>query len=117
MGNMASPLALIAIGAGFEGKKALGKLKPAVVATLIKLVGLASVFLPVAVWLGFRDQKLLALIIMLGSPTTPTAYIMAKNMHGDDMLSSSVIVLTTLLSAVTLTVWIFLMRYLGFIAG
>ncbi len=117
MGNMASPLALIAIGAGFEGKKALGKIKPAVIASFIKLIGLASVFLPIAVWLGFRDQKLLALIIMLGSPTTPTAYIMAKNMYGDDVLSSSVIVLTTLLSAVTLTVWIFLMRYFGFIAG
>lgn len=115
--GLASPLALLAIGAGFEGKKALGKLKPSLVAAFIKLIGLTAVVLPIAVWLGFRDQKLLALIIMLGSPTTSTAYIMAKNMHGDEVLSASVIVITTLLSAVTLTFWIFLMRYMGYLAG
>lgn len=115
LGITASPLALLAIGAGFEGRKALTKIKPTVAATAIKLVILEAIFLPVAIWLGFRDQKLLALIIMLGSPTTPTAYIMAKNMGGDDILTSSVVVLTTMLSAVTLTFWIFLMRYMGFI--
>lgn len=117
LGNMASPLALIAIGAGFEGKKALAKIKPSLVAAFLKLIGLTAIFLPIAVWLGFRDQKLLALVIMLASPTTPTAYIMAKNMHGDDVLSSSVIVLTTFFSALTLTFWIFIMRYFGYIAG
>lgn len=117
MGKMASPLALIAIGAGFEGRKALAKIKPSLAATFIKLIGLAAIFLPIAVWLGFRDQELLALVIMLGSPSTPTAYIMAKNMHGDEVLSSSVIVMTTFLSAFTLTMWIFLLRYLGLIAG
>ncbi|MDY4969738.1 MAG: AEC family transporter [Lachnospiraceae bacterium] len=115
LGILASPLALIAIGAGFEGKKAIKKLKPTIAATMIKLVVLELIFLPLAVLLGFRDQKLLALIIMLGSPTTPTAYIMAKNMGGDDVLTSSVVVLTTMLSAVTLTFWIFIMRYLGLI--
>ncbi len=117
MGTMASPLALIAIGAGFEGKQALAKLKPSFAATFIKLIGLAAIFLPIAIWLGFRDQELLALVIMLGSPSTPTAYIMAKNMHGDEALSSSVIVMTTFLSAFTLTMWIFILRYLGMIAG
>lgn len=117
LGVMASPLALIAIGAGFEGRKALTKMKPTLVAAFIKLAGLAMLVLPIAVHLGFRDQKLLALLIMLASPTTPTAYIMAKNMHGDATLSSSIIVLTTALSSVTLTGWIFLLRYLGYIAG
>lgn len=115
LGILASPLALIAIGAGFEGRKAIKKLKPTAAASMIKLVVLEMIFLPLAVLLGFRDQKLLALIIMLGSPTTPTAYIMAKNMGGDDVLTSSVVVLTTMLSAVTLTFWIFVMRYLGMI--
>lgn len=117
LGDMASPLALIAIGAGFEGKKALKKVAPTVVASFIKLIGLTALFLPIAVWMGFRDQKLLALVIMLASPTTPTAYIMAKNMHGDEVLSSSVIVVTTLFSAVTLTFWIFIMRQMGYVAG
>lgn len=117
MGNMTSPLALLAIGATFEGAKAIKKIKPTLVATGIKLIGLTAIFLPIAIWFGFTDQKLLALVIMLGSPTTATAYIMAKSMHGDEVLSSSVIVMTTLCSAITLTGWIFILRYLGLLAG
>lgn len=113
---MASPLALIAIGAGFEGKRAIAKLKPTMVSAFIKTMALPGIFLPVAVCLGFRDQELVALIIMLGSPTTPSSYIMAKNMNNDGVLSSSVIVTTTLLSSLTLTLWIFIARAGGFIA-
>lgn len=112
---MASPLALISIGAAFEGRKALTKIKPTAIASFLKLVGLTAIFLPMAVACGFRDQKLIAIIIMLASPSTPTGYIMVKNMEGDDVLASSIIVATTVISSVTLTFWIFLMRYLGLI--
>ena len=44
--NTATPLALISIGASFEGKKALKKLKPTLLASFIKLILLASLFLP-----------------------------------------------------------------------
>ncbi len=114
--KMASPLALIAIGAGFEGTKAVAKIKPTAAAAAIKLIALPALFLPPAVLLGFRGQELVALIIMLGSPTTPSSYIMAKNMGHDGVLSSSAIVVTTLVSAVTLTFWIFIMRAMGYIA-
>ena len=76
---------------------------------------LPAIFLPIAVKLGFRDQALVALVIMLGSPTTPSSYIMAKNMGHEGVLTSSVVVMTTLLSSVTLTLWIFVMRYFGLI--
>lgn len=112
---MSTPLALITIGAAFEGKKAIAKIKPTIAASLIKLVVLPAVFLTAAIKLGFRGEELLALIIMLGSPTTASSYIMAKSMNNDDILTSSVIVTTTLLSALTLTFWIFISRYLGYI--
>lgn len=112
---MASPLALVAIGAGFEGKKALAKIKPTLVASFIKLKVQAALFLPLAVYLGFRDQKLIALVVMLGAPTTVSCYIMAKNMNNDGVLTSSIIVVTTLLSAFTLTIWIFILKSLGLV--
>lgn len=110
---MTSPLALISIGATFEGKKALAKIKSTAVASSIKLIVLAAIFIPIAVYFGFRDQKLIALVIMLASPCTPTAYIMAKNMDGDDVLASSIIVTTTFFSSITLTFWIFILRAFG----
>lgn len=113
--QLASPLALITIGAGFEGKKALAKMKPTVAASIIKLVVQPLVFLPVAAWMGFSGEKMIAILIMLASPTTPSCYIMAKNMNHDGVLTASVVVTTTLMAAFTLTGWIFILKTLGFI--
>lgn len=111
----ATPIALIVVGAGFEGKKAIAKTGPTLVAVFIKLIVLPLIFLPVAVKMGFRREALVAIIIMLGSPTTVTCYIMAKNMNNDEVLSGSIVVLATLLSSFTLTGLVFLMRYMGWI--
>lgn len=111
--NTATPLALISIGASFEGKKALKKMKPTLLASFIKLILLASLFLPLAVFFGYRNQELMALLVMLGSPTTVSSYIMAKNTGNDGILTSSIIVLTTLFSSLTLTLWIFVLKSFG----
>lgn len=108
--SVATPMALIAIGAGFEGKKAIAKLKPTIIASLTKLVIQPAVFLPVAVAMGFREQKLVALMIMLAAPTTASCYIMASNMDNDTTLTSSVIVMTTFMSSVTLTLIIYILK-------
>lgn len=111
--NTATPLALISIGASFKGKKALKKMKPTLLASFIKLILLAGLFLPLAVFFGYRNQELMALLVMLGSPTTVSSYIMAKNTGNDGILTSSIIVLTTLLSSLTLTLWIFVLKSFG----
>ena len=116
LASLTSPLALLSIGASFEGARAVRKIVPTLLASVCKVGILCAVFLPLAVRLGFRDEQLIALLIMLGSPTTPTSYIMAKNMGHEGVLSASVTVVTTLLSALTLTLWIFLLRSGGYIA-
>ncbi len=112
IGSLTTPLALIVIGAGFEGRKAIQKVKPAIAATIIKLVIQPLVFLPIAIWLDFSVDKIAAALVMLGAPTTATSYIMSKNMGHEGTLSSSVIVLTTLFSAFTITGWIFVLKSL-----
>lgn len=114
--SLTTPLALLSIGASFEGAKAIRKLGPTLLAVAFKLVLLAAAFLPAAVRLGFRDQQLIALLVMLGSPTTPTCYVMAKNLGHEGVLSASCVAGATLLSALTLTGWIFLLRAMGYIA-
>lgn len=113
--TLASPLGLMAMGAAFEIKEVGTRLKPAVLASAIKLVALAAVFLPVAVGLGFREEKLVAILVMLGSATTVSCYIMAKNMGHEGTLTSGAVMLTTLCSAFTLTGWLYLLRTLGLI--
>lgn len=113
--QLATPLALVALGAGFEGRKALAKIKPTLAASLIKLVLQPLVFLPVAAWLGFNGEQMIGVLIMLAAPTTPSCYIMAKNMKNDGVLTASIVVATTLLAAFTLTGWIYILKSMGYI--
>lgn len=113
--SLATPLALLGLGAGFEGRKALKLLRPTAVVTLIKLVVLPALFLPLAVRMGFTTEKLVAILIMLGSPTTVSCYIMCKNMGHEGTLTSSAVVATTFLSSISLTALLFILRSLNLI--
>lgn len=115
VGNIATPLGLMAMGATFDFKKAFGKLGPALAAAFMKLFGFAAIFLPLAVKMGYRDEQLVATLVMLGSATTVSCFVMAKNMGHEGVVSSSVIMLTTLLSAFSLTFWLWLLRSMGLI--
>ncbi len=112
---IASPLALIGLGAGFEGRKAVKKIRLTAVCTAVKLLLLPALFLPFALWMGFTGEKLVAILVMLGSATTPSCYIMAKNMGHEGVLTSGTVVATTFFSSVSLTFWIFMLKYIGMI--
>lgn len=111
IGNVATPMGLMAMGATFDIKKAFGKIKPSAIAAFMKLIGLCAIFLPIAVKLGFRTDKLVAILIMLGSATTVSSFVMAKNMGHEGTLSSSVVMLTTMFSAFTVTGWLYILRH------
>lgn len=113
--NLATPLGLIAMGASFNFKRSAGNLFPAIVCSTMKLVGYAALFLPLAIHLGFREGQLIAILIMLGSATTVSCYVMAKNMGHDGSLTSNVVMLTTLCCSFTLTGWLYLLKILGYI--
>ena len=111
----ASPLGLIAMGASIDFHKIGGQLRASLSAVFFKLIGLEALFLPLAMFLGFRTEKLVAILVMLGSPTTVTSFVMAKEMGHDGALSSGAVMITTIVSAFTLTFWIWLARSLGMI--
>ena len=113
--QLATPMGLLGMGATLDPKKVSGELKNALIATFLKLVGLVAVFLPIAAALGFRNEQLATILVMLGAPTTVSSYVMDRNMGHEGTLTSNTVVLTTLLSAFTLTFWIWLLRTIGLI--
>lgn len=110
VGSTASPVALVVLGASFSGSAALTRWKGAAVSSFIKLFLLPALFLPVAALMGFRGTAMVAILIMAGSPTTVSCYVMAKSMHGDDVLTSNAVLLSTLLSSVSITLWLFVLK-------
>ncbi|SEP64649.1 hypothetical protein SAMN02910289_00232 [Lachnospiraceae bacterium RM5] len=115
IGSMTTPLALIVIGGEFNKNNAIGRIKEVIIATVIKLIIQPLFFLPIAVNLGFSSEKIVAALVMLGAPTTATCFVMAKNMGHEGTLSTGIIVLTTLLSAFTITGWLYILKILGYI--
>lgn len=115
IGATATPMGLMSMGATFEMKKATSKMKPTLVAVFMKLIGFCAIFLPVAAMLGFRNEQLIAILVMLGSATTVSSFVMARNMGHEGTFSSGVIMMTTLLSAFTLTMWLDVLRSFGLV--
>lgn len=115
LGNLASPLALIGLGASFEFCDVKEKWKQTTGVTAIKLLLWCMIFLPIAVSMGFRNEKLVAILVMLGSATTSSCFIMAKNMGHEGKISSCAVMATTLLSSFTLTMWLFILKSLQYI--
>ncbi len=115
LANMATPLSLIALGASFRTSEAKGRVPVTVGIVFIKLVLFCAAFLPAAIYLGFRGEKLIAILVMLGSATTGSCFVMAKNLGHKGAITAFAVMLTTLCSAFTLTTWLFLLKTTGFI--
>lgn len=117
LGSLTTPLALLSIGASFEGAKAIKKLGPTVAASFCKLMLLDMIFLPIAIKFGFRGQELIALLILLGQSYHSGILCHVKK-HGTRRVpsSASCVAATTLFSAVTMTLWIYVLSAGGFLA-
>ncbi|MCR5581437.1 MAG: AEC family transporter [Pseudobutyrivibrio sp.] len=111
--NLATPLGLMALGASFEFKEAIGKLAPTLWATAFKLVIFSALWLPLAISLGYTHDKLIAVLIMTGSSTTVSSFVMAKSMGYNGTVSAGIVMLTTVLSAFTLTLWLYILKSAG----
>ena len=115
IGRTASPLGLLAMGAMIDFGSNMKQKGPVILSVFMKLVLFVVIFAPVAIWLGFEGEKLIALIIMLGSASTVAGFIMAKNMGHEGNVSAGSVALSTLLSSFTMTLWIWLLRSGGYI--
>ncbi len=115
LGNMATPLSLIALGASFKTRDAKGKVGVTVGITFMKLILFCGIFLPLAIVMGFRGEKLIAILVMLGSATTGSCFVMAKNFGHRGTITAFAVMLTTLCSAFTLTTWLFLLKTFNYI--
>jgi len=106
LSDLALPLALLIIGASLSFDLVQSRLIPILSAGVMKLI-----LLPGIGYLMYRicDVTVAAYlpgIILLASPTATVTYVMAKEMKGDSELAVATISVSTLLSAITFTLWL-----------
>jgi len=109
------PLALICIG----GTLSLAALRKsgsmALSASLMKMIWLPLLATLGAWLLGFRGAELGILFLYFGAPTAAASFVMARAAEGNHELAAAIIVITTLMAAVTTNIGIFVLQAGGWI--
>ena len=113
--KVASPLALIALGAGFTFTNIKGYIKENVIVLLARLVILPLIMLSLAAFIGFRGEAFACLLVAFGGPVAVSSFSMAQQMGGDKTLAGQLVVLTSAFCILTLFIWIFVFGQFGVI--
>lgn len=113
--SIVTPMGLMALGASLKFGDLLSEINIMLLASIFKLVIFVILFIPLGVYLGFRDEKLVAALLMLGGASTVACFSMAKTMGYKGVLSSGVIMFTTIMSTFTLTGGLYILKLLKLI--
>ncbi|MCI8511601.1 MAG: AEC family transporter [Lachnospiraceae bacterium] len=113
--DMTSPLALFVLGGTLHFNAIRKNLKYLAPVLTIKLVFLPAVIVAIAYALGLRELELFLLIAIYATPVAAASYPMAQNMGGDGELAGQFVVISTVVSVVTLFLWIFFMKSVALI--
>jgi len=106
LSDLALPLALIAMGGNLSVEKIRKDYKATVFACLFKLFFMAAWGWLLLGWLGVRGLDFKVGIILLACPTAFSSYLLSTRLGADKSLMSSDIMISTLLSMATLSVWL-----------
>lgn len=115
IGKIATPLSLVVLGAGFRFNAIRGYVRQIAVCMTNKLILSPFLAISVGVMLGLRNEMLVPVLAVFGSPIAVSSYTMAEQMDGDGRLAASLVVLTSVCSILTMFVFIFVLKQLGLV--
>lgn len=110
VGSITTPLCFIAIGTTFCFTDFRHTSRQAGFITLIKLIILPVIAIGFGVLLGFRDQTLVGLLTVFATPCAVGSFPMSLKLGGDGQLSAQAIMYSTLLSVITIFLFIFILK-------
>lgn len=106
---------LLMLGAGFRFVY-LNRYRTQLMITVVgKLIIVPAAGYAIAIAAGYREAVLLSLGAMFMSPVASSSYNMAEAMGGDGDFAGTVVVSTSVLSVVTIFLWVFLLSSFGMI--
>ncbi|MEJ6475499.1 AEC family transporter [Pseudoalteromonas piscicida] len=103
----AIPGALFMLGASLLQYGVKGQLKGALWLSMVKLVLLPALVYYFATFLGLTTQQVQVVTLMSASPLGVNAYLVARQLDSQQATLAATVVLSTLLSTVSLTVWLY----------
>jgi hypothetical protein len=107
------PLSLLCLGGSFSFERARKGFGTAAIAAVLKVGFLTGIGIALYRWMGLSGDDLRIGAIMLGCPTAVVTYVMAARLRGDTDLAGTIVIVSTAASVVTITGWLFLLRFMG----
>lgn len=111
----ATPFAFLILGGDLKFGNMLRNLKFSLVSVLGKIVIIPAVMLTLSALLGFDQLEMAILVAVFATPNAVSSYAMARNYEADYDLAGEIITLGTLLSIVTIFVFITVAKTLAWI--
>lgn len=115
LSSIATPLSFIILGGTLEFDNLISNLKYLLSVNIMRLIILPIVFMSMAIKLGFRNEALIGIFGVLGTPTAVSSFNMAKEMEADGDLAGEIVVTTSVVSFVTTFLWIIFLKSNNFI--
>lgn len=111
--NMATPLALMALGGDIEVQNIHNNLKYIAVVTTGRLIVIPAIVILAALSFGFRGPELGALFSMVAPSVAVSSYTMAQQYDCNYELAGQLVFVSTMFSPFTIFLFIFVMKTVG----
>lgn len=110
LSNMATPFALITLGAQMTMKSVVSDRRYVISATALKVLAIPLVMVPLAYFLGFRGYELASAFLVPASPSAVNSYMLAREMHSDEILTGEIILGSTFCSMFIIFIGIYILK-------
>lgn len=112
LANASLAIGLLAIGAGLDFASFKRAAAPTLASSFLKLGAMPALAWGFGLLLGLDLFPLTVTILYAALPTAPNSYILARQLGGDAPLAGSVITVTTILAAATLSIVMLMTNYI-----
>ena len=113
--SAATPLAFMVLGGDLKFGNLLKNIKVSIISVLGKIVLIPAIMLTISSLLGFNKLEMAILIAVFATPNAVSSYAMARNYEADYELAGEIITLGTILSILTMFIFITIGRNIGWI--
>lgn len=113
--SIATPFAFLILGGDLKFGNMLKNVKFSALSVLGKIVIIPAIMITLSAMLGFNQLEMAILIAVFATPNAVSSYAMARNYEADHELAGEIITLGTLLSIVTIFIFITISKTFGWI--
>ena len=113
--SVATPFAFVILGGDLKFGSMLRNVRFSLISVIGKIVLIPAVMLFVSSLIGFNELEMAILLAVFATPNAVSSYAMARNYEADYELAGEIITLGTLLSILTIFVFITVSKSVGWI--